>query len=149
MSGELTVTISPYCPSCGWEFAKNYNGHVTTPTDFCSSCGVDLSIVQFNNNVVPASGDTPSGLLAPNVTAVSTIADTSATFTFTVAPDADSAEFQSRVDGGAWEAAAAAVSPEVIAGSEDEVIDFRVRSVVTGPPAIDGAWSPIATIVVG
>ncbi len=138
----ISVPISPFCVACGWEFAQNQavEGAVNK---FCGSCGLDLTMQQFAD-----TGDSvPANLLPGVVTSITSIANTSVSFFFAL-NTADTSEIRARVNGGAWGAPVGAVSPHVQVGSTGDVIDIELRSSMTGPPVVVGAWSPVSTGVV-
>jgi len=130
----ISVPISPYCPACGWEFAQNQavEGNINR---FCGSCGVDLSISQFDNS----GGNQPSDLL-PGVVSGVTPGASQVSFFVVINPDTDTDEFRSRVNAGAWSSWAAATAGDetILVGGTDDVADFQLRASVTGPPALTG-----------
>ncbi len=130
----ISVPISPFCPACGWEFAKNQAVEGTV-NKFCGSCGVDLQISQFDNS----GGNQPSDLL-PGVVSAVTPGVTQVDFFVVLNQAADTEEFRSRVNAGTWSAwtTATAGNETILAGVTDDVVDFQLRASVTGPPALTG-----------
>ncbi len=130
----ISVPIAPYCPSCGWDFSQNQKVDVGI-NRFCGSCGVDLEISQFDNS----GGNQPSDLL-PGVVSVVTPGVSQVDFFVVLNLAADTDEFRSRVNAGTWSAwtTATAGDETVLAGGTDDVVDFQLRTLVTGPPALTG-----------
>ncbi len=131
----ISVPISPFCPACGWDYAQNQavNDNINR---FCGSCGVDLEISQFNN----PGGNQPSDLL-PGIVSGVTPGVSQVDFFVVINLAADNDEFRSRVNTGTWSAwtAATAGTEAILAGGTGDVVDFQLRALVTGPPALTGA----------
>ena len=120
-AGVISPTI-PYCRACGWDFI---NSPDRASDDFCDSCGDDL-LESGSATIIP-----PTVLLA-------TAGSLSVSFTWVDNPLADSTDFRSQIDGGAFTVVSPDTSPTVIAALEGEVVSGQVRSVTNG---IAGAWS--------
>lgn len=124
MAAGVIAPTTPYCRACGWDFVNSPD----LAGDFtCDSCGDDLL------NSLGAGGEPPTALLA-------TAGSLQVTFTWTDNPAADTTDFRSQIDGGAFAEVSPDTSPTVIAALEGEEVCGQVRSVVDG---VEGPWSAL------
>ncbi len=120
-AGVITSTV-PYCRACGWDFVNTIDKN----TDLiCDSCGDDLL-------------ESGAGDLVPPTVLLATAGSLSVSFTWVDNPAADTTDFRSQIDGGAFTVVSPDTSPTVIAALEGEVVSGSVRSVING---IAGPWS--------
>lgn len=120
-AGDVAPT-TPYCRACGWDFVRSPN---RDNDQFCDACGDPLEF-----SIGPPI-DPPADLAAVG-------GSLSVTFTWTPTTGADSTDFRSQIDGGAWTLVEGDTSPTVIAAAAGEVVTGQVRSVEAG---VDGDWS--------
>ena len=140
---KVSVPISPFCLSCGWDFGANTADVIAakrTPSVFCSSCGVDLQNFERLLSV------DQSAFVVPPIVTLVTPTGISVDFVYTENVLATTEEFISRINGGAFTAPALATGGvTVVTGTSGQVIDYRIRSVGAD---VDGPFSPVATGIV-
>ena len=120
-AGVIAPTV-PYCRACGWDFVNKPD---LATDNICDSCGDDLL-------------ESGAGTIIPPTVLLATAGSLSVSFTRTDKPHADTTDFRSQIDGGAFTVVSPDTSPTVIAALEGEVVSGQVRSVTNG---IAGPWS--------
>jgi hypothetical protein len=118
------VNTVPFCGACGYPQLNSPNLQDATDV-YCNSCGADVAAFGFLGVIPPTALDATGGSL-------------SVTFTFTVNPDADSTDFGSAINEGAFVVQTDVASPIVIVAAAGDTVYGRARSVENG---IVGNWS--------